>query len=323
MKTLILTIFNYKMIALYFFILVYAGVGDADGKSIIRFAYQDRIGSALSIISVKKGFFEEEGLQIKPMRFSSGPACAEALYSGAADFGEMGDTAAIIITTRSDRFAIIASNAAGEHRHRIMVRKDSGILTLNDLRGKKIGVRKGTSTYGGLLFLLERAEIKPQDIEIIDLTPPIMTDALIAGSLDAFAASEPTPSLAEKKGAQQLTTLGGLGNEYPLLILANIDMLDGQPETVKQFLRAMKQAERYMAENPEQAMQIIASETGLPLAVTQMAMARHQFRLRLDTRITSSLEQTALFLREQNIIPGLPDFAIMAKPDFLERIREE
>jgi sulfonate transport system substrate-binding protein len=129
----------------------------------------------------------------------------------------MGDTAAIIITSRSDKFVIIASNAAGEHRHRIMVRKDSDIFTINDLKGKRIGVRKGTSTYGGLLDALEKANISPKEIDLIDLTPPIMIDALMVGSLDAFAASEPTPSAAEQKGARTLTTLGGLGNEYPLI----------------------------------------------------------------------------------------------------------
>ena len=71
----------------------------------------------------------------------------------------------------------------------------------------------------------QRRAWRHDDIAIIDLTPPTMTDALLAGSLDAFAASEPTPSAAEQKGARELATLGGLGNEYPILILASRDTL--------------------------------------------------------------------------------------------------
>lgn len=290
----------------------------AEKKPFIRFAFQDRIGSAVSILAYRKGYFAEEGLDVKPLRFSSGPAIAEALFAGAADIGDMGDTAAIIITARSEKFLIIASQATGEHRHRIMVRKDSDMLSLTNLKGKRIAVRKGTSTFGGLLAALKKEDISPKELEIIDLTPPLMVDALMAGSLDAFAASEPTPSAAEQKGARELITLGGLGNEYPLLILANKDMLMRAPEASKSFVRAMKKAEVYIAEHPGEATEILASETGLPLTVTQMAMKRHQFRLRLDAEIISSLEQTANFLLDHNIIPELPDFAAITKRDLFE-----
>ena len=252
---------------------------------VIRFAFQDRIGSVIPIVADSKGFFKEEGLLVKSLRFSSGPACSEALYSGSADVAGMGDTTAIIIATRSDRFLIIASHATGEHRHRIMVLKDSSLKALHDLKGKKLAVKKGTSTYGGLLAALNNAGISPGELHILDLTPPTMTDALMAGSIDAFAASEPTPSSAEGKGARELTTLGGLGNEYPLLILAHSDFLINRPEIARKFLHALKKAEKYVHTHPEEVATIMSTETGLPLGTAKQAMQRHQYRLRLDTGI--------------------------------------
>lgn len=275
----------------------------------LRFAYQDRIGSAIPIVAVKMGFLEEEGLRVRPLRFSSGPACAEALYSGAADIGGMGDTTAIIMAARSSRFAIIASHARGEHRHRIMVKKSSGIRSLKDLHGKRVGVKKGTSTYGGLLAAFGRGGFSAGDITIIDLPPPTMIDALLAGSLDAFAASEPTPSAAEQKGARELITLGGLGNQYPILLLADRDFLKEQADIVKRFLSALKRAELYVADHPNETIAIMALETGLSLSTTQKAMSRHRYRLRLDSEIRSSLEKTALFLKSQNIIKEVPDLS--------------
>ncbi len=292
-----------------------AGAGE---PPVIRFAYQDRIGSVLPIVGVQKGFFAAEGLAIEPLRFSSGPACAEALYSGAADVGGMGDTAAVIMAARSPRFVIVASHASGEYRHRIMVRKDSAMGTLGDLKGKRLGVKKGTSTYGGLLAALEKARISPAGIDVIDLDPPTMTEALLAGSLDAFAASEPTPMLAEEKGARELATLGGLGNAYPILILADRTWIQDRAEAVRKFLRAMKAAEGYVAAHPEEAAAIMAAETGLPLATTRQVMGRHDYRLRLDAEILASLRQTALFLQGQGIIARPPDFGIAADAGFLD-----
>jgi len=120
----------------------------------IRFAFQNRIGSAIPIIAVEKGFFQMEGLVIKPLRFSSGPACAEALVSGSADIGTMGDSTAVIAVSRYDNLKIIASHSTGEHRHRLMVQDQSPYRTLNDLRGKRVAVKKGTSTHGGFLAVL-------------------------------------------------------------------------------------------------------------------------------------------------------------------------
>jgi len=289
----------------------------AEQPPVVRFAYQDRIGSVLPILAVRNGVFSAEGLTIEPLRFSSGPACAEALYSGAADIGGMGDTTAVIMTSRSPRFVIVASHAAGEHRHRIMVRQDSDMRSLEDLKGKRLGVKKGTSTYGGLLAALEKAGLRPSEIDIIDLTPPTMTEALLAGSLDAFAASEPTPSAAERKGARELTTLGGLGNAYPILILADRNWLDSRSDDARAFIRALKAAQRYAAEHPAETADIMAAETGLDPATTRRAMQRHEYRLRLDRDMVSSLEQTARFLKSQQIISEMPDFTLVADPQFL------
>lgn len=280
----------------------------AEGGAELRFAFQDRIGSVLPIIALKKGFFREEGIVIKALRFSSGPACAEALYTGAADIATMGDTTAIIAVSRGDRLRIIASHATGEHRHRVMVGPASRTHSLVELRGKKVAVKRGTSTYGGLLVALAKQGVDEKEVHIIDLTPPTMTEALLAGSIDAFAASEPTPSTAEQKGARQLATLGGLGNQYPILLLADRRLLVKRPEAVAALLRALNRAGRFAAEHPEEIVAIMAAETGLTPETTRRALARHHYRLRLDQGILDSLKQSAEFLRKQHIIDTLPDF---------------
>lgn len=276
----------------------------------IRFAYQDRIGSVLPIVAVKKGFFAEQGLTIKPLRFNSGPACAEALYAGSADIGGMGDTAAILMVARHPQFVIFASHATGEHRHRLMVRPDSTIHTLGDLTGKRVAVKKGTSTHGGLLAVLNEAQVDPAGLELVDLDPPTMVTALQAGSVDAFAASEPTPSVAEEKGAKQLLTLGGQGNFYPVLLLTRREFLQQNKEQMLRFVRALHQAQDYVAAHGEETVAMMASETGLSHSAARSALHRHYYSLRFDAAILASLQQTARFLHKQKMIETVPDFAL-------------
>ena len=287
-------------------IVFYAG--NTSGESAIRFAYQNRIGSVACVIASENHYFADEGLKIEPFRFNSGPACAEALYSGSADIGTMGDTTALITVSRDDRFVIIASHGQGEHRHRLMVDRNSRITMVEDLRGKTVGVKKGTSTYGGFLLLLASRQLDPAEIRILDMRPSEMPDALAAGSIDAFVASEPTPSLAEMRGARELATMGGLGNTYPILILARRELLRAQPDQVARFLRAIQRAEEAIRTTPDATAATLAQITGLSPEVAQNAMTRHRYTLSLDTTIIESLRQTATFLRDQGIIASAPNF---------------
>ena len=284
----------------------------------IRFAYQNRIGSAACIVAAERGYFADERLKVEPFRFNSGPACAEALYSGSADIGTMGDATAVITTSRDDRFVIIASHGQGEHRHRLMVTRTAPITTVEDLRGKTVGVKKGTSTHGGFPLLLATRQLDPAEIRILDMKPSEMPDALAAGSIDAFVASEPTPSLAQMRGARELATLGGLGNTYPILVLARRQLLRERPEQIVRFLRALQRAQETIQTDPEATAMLLAQVTGLTPAVACSAMARHRYALILDETVVESLRQTAAFLQTQGTIQSVPDLRQALDTQYLQ-----
>jgi aliphatic sulfonates family ABC transporter substrate-binding protein len=285
----------------------------------IRFAFQNRIGSAIPMVALEKGFFKQQGLVIKPLRFSSGPSCAEALYSGSADIGTMGDTTAIFATIQHANLKIIASHSNGEHRHRLIVQNASVYRTLDDLRGRRIGIKKGTSTHGGFLAALVANKIPRTAIRVVDLNPNTMPTALMAGSIDAFAASEPTPSLAEQKGGREIITFGGLGNQYPIMMLTHTSFLKNHEKELLRFIEALRSAEEFIRKNPDETVRILGNTTGLPSEVTRRAMKRHSYRLSLDEAILSSLRNTAQFLKTQNKIKQLPDLSMAVAPRLLNR----
>lgn len=288
----------------------------------LRFAYQDRIGDALSIIAVKKNLFTAEGLQVKPLLFNNGPACSEALFTGAVDVATMGDTTAVSAVTKVPDLRIIGSHGAGESRHRIMVPANSTMQRIEDLKGKRLGVKKGTSTHGGLLVLLKTRGIAVGELKLVELDPDTMPAALAAGSLDAFVASEPTPSLAEQQGARELTTLAGLGNSYPLLIVAKSATLQKREAELKKFFRALARAEQFLVTHRNEAVMMLSQATGLTPEMTRRAMQRHSYRLQLDPHTLASLEQTAAFLKEQKKISQTPAFTKVMDTRFVSDLKK-
>jgi len=276
----------------------------------VRFAYQDRVVDAVPIVAIAKGYFREEGLDVKGSRFTSGPACSEALLSGAADFGTMGDATAVIAAAQEAPVKIIASHGNGERRHRILVGKGSSIRTAPDLVGKKLAVKKGTSTYGGLLLWAKKQGLDLKKANIIDLSPGDMPEALGSGAVDALVASEPTPSQLEAKGlGRQLATLGGLGNTYPVLLVVRDRFIEAHPDAVVPFLRAMARAATFLRDHRDDGVTLVAKVSRLPATVAAKAMDRHDYRLRLDDSVTRSLEQTAKFLLAEKKLEKAPDWS--------------
>lgn len=284
----------------------------------IRFAFQNRIGSAIPMVAVEKGYFQQQNLVVQPLRFNSGPACAEALFSGSADIGTMGDSTSILATARHPHLKIIASHSSGAHRHRMVVKDDSAFQTIDDLRGKRIAVKKGTSTHGALLAAMAAQNIPADAITIIDLNPATMPDALWAGSVDAIAASEPTPSLAELNGGRELATFGGLGNQYPILMLAQTSFLKARENDLLAFIKALKKAEAFVRDHPHETIALLSQTTGLPYPVTRSAMQRHTYDLVLNEATLSSLRETAKFLQAHHSIEVLPDFSEIADGRYLK-----
>jgi len=295
----------------------------AGNSDTLRFAFQNRTGSALPVIAAEQNFFHAEGLEVRKLRFSSGPECFEALHTGSADIASMGDAAAIIALSRNPSLVLLASHSSGEHRHRIMVQDSSASQNPQDLKGKRIGIKMGTSTYGAFLKFLDTNDIDRSLVTIVDLPPPSMADALISGSLDAFVASEPTPSAAEMKGARELATLGGLGNTYPLVLLTRKEVLSERPDEIRKLTRALERAVVFLETSPDSATAIMAEATGLGKPETSQAMNRHTYQLELSQATITSLNATAQFLLSQGTIPQTPDIPERSNTEFLPSGQQE
>ena len=288
-------------------------------------AYQDRVADLAMIVAVKLGYFKDEGLKgVRTMMFHSGPACAEAIIYGKADFGTMGDTTAIIATaTKEPVIKIIASHGGGEHRHRIIARIGSGIKSLQDLVNKRIAIKKGTSTHGGLMLLAKKYGLN-LDPYLVDMSPSDQLTALATGAVDAIVASEPTPSIAEVKGyGYEVATCGGLNNTYPILLVVRTDFAEKHPKVVVKVLKALIRATEFIREHPKEAAAILANLTGIPTEAVEKAMSYHYYQVKLDDEVKNSLNSMAAFLKEIGKIESLPDLDEAMDDSYLREALEE
>ncbi len=300
-----------------FFFIISASTGVVAHE--IGFGYQTSVVHVVGMVADHAGFFEEVGLEANTQVFSSGPLVSEAIGSGALEFGMMGDAPAIIAVARDLPVKIIASAGGGADRQRMMVRADSEMESIYDLEGKRLGIRMGTSAHGGFLSLAEVYDFDPYSVQMMDVNPPDMPDALATNQVDAILVWESTPTLIEDRGiGRELLTLRESGNHFPVFLLANQRYLDRNPEVAPMVLEALKLAVDFIEEYPEKTEQIVAEVTGLSPELARKSMDYHYYDLELGAETLESLRQTSEYLLEEGLIPRLPDYETEVDASLLE-----
>lgn len=296
----------------------------ADGQTLeLRLAYGKKIQYAPQIIAAELNFFKDEGLLIHRLILSTGPQVAEAMITGASDAAAMGDAPAVFAAASGLPIKIVAAYGASEHMHRIVAAAGSGVHSAPDLKGKRVAIQFGTSTYGAFLLFCQKHGIEKSDFILINLTPTDMPAAMQSGQIDAAVGSEPWPSNIEETvaGSYPVTSLAGLGNEYPHMMVVSGKRVAQNPEAITALLRALNRAIDMINQQPQQAAAIIAKVTGVPVQRELKSMQTIHWNLRLDAPIRNSLLQTADLLKQQNKLPVSADIISTMDETFLKAIQ--
>lgn len=304
-------VYSLFLLMLCSLILICPGTVRADG-TVCRLAYSAKVQYAPQILALQHGWFKEAGADVKGVNLgmTTGISATEALVSGSADVTVMGDVPGIIALASSHPTVLVCAYGGGEGMHSIVVSEKSGIKTIEELRGKRIGCHFGSSTHGGIHLFLEKHGLA-KAVTLVNIPQKNLVEALISGSIDGFAASEPAPSLALKKvkGARLLTTLHGLGNSYPLVMVASKSFAEKHPDILKALVDGTLKGVDLIKADPASAGKELATATGAPADLEEATLRKLSWDVRLDRDVITSLEQTAQFLHSIGRLKTVPNIA--------------
>src|SRR5450631_111189 len=139
------------------------------------------------------------GIEVRWIDFQFGPPLLEAINVGSVDFGFVGDSPPIFAQAGGAGIRYVAAVKQQGNTQAIIVPKDSAILKLADLKGKRIAFARGSSAHNLLVAALEKAGIAWSDITPAPLAPADATAAFVKGSVDAWSIWDPYLALAELK----------------------------------------------------------------------------------------------------------------------------
>ena len=166
----------------------------------------------------------------------------------------------------------------------VIVRKDSGIKSIGDLKGKVIAAPTlGAVIHVATLYWLKRNGVDPASVRGVEVPFPNMGDQLKAGNVDAVEALEPF--------AGALTAAGNVSLGDPLLsagdeVLFPFWISDGawaraNRPIIKAWIDALTESEAYMTANPADARAVLAKYSHLPPdVVAKVPLPTYRFTIK-------------------------------------------
>jgi sulfonate transport system substrate-binding protein len=265
--------------------------------------------SPTSLVLRRFGWLEEEfkadGTDIKWVLSAGSNRALEYLNANSIDIGSTAGLAALLAKANGNPIKTPYIFSRPEWTA-LVVRKDSPIRTLADLKGKKIAATKGTDPYLFLLRSLKTVGLRRSDIEHVSLQHADGRVALEQGKVDAWAGLDPHMAASELESGSRLLYRNVAFNTYGFLNTRE-DFLAAHPAELARVIRSYERARRWTIANPDAAAKILAEEAkvSLPVALLQVKL-RSDFSNPLpSSEHSKALQVAAPILQDEALVkPG-------------------
>ncbi|BEU99926.1 ABC transporter substrate-binding protein [Novosphingobium olei] len=303
---------------------VLAGSGAIVGAALLAgCARESAKASALRIAITGKGesdnrlLFKAAGITpdipLAWSEFESGHLVVEAFNSGAVDFGGMSEIPPVFAAASSvQSFRQIGVYHGDVNNQAVLVPKGSTIASLRDLKGKRVGYVRATTTQYFLIRMLESVGLTWADITPIAMTVADGAAAFGQGGLDAWAIyGFPIQRAMAHDGARILSTaLGFLSGNY--IIAAHKDAIEDpvRHDWIARYLALVRKGYAWAAANQDPWAEVVAGSIGVPVEQVRDQFRRKSasFELRpVDDKAIASQQQVADVFSSAGLIPRKVD----------------
>jgi sulfonate transport system substrate-binding protein len=270
---------------------------------------------------LKASGLEDTDYTIQWQEFTSGPPMLEALGAEAIHVGMVGNTPPIFAAAGGDKFKVAAAASYTGQGDAILVKNDSDIQSVADLKGKTVAVAQGSSANYNLLAQLENAGLSYSDITVQNLQPGDALTAFDAGQVDAWTVWEPFTSQAEVTADARVLADGDeLVNGLNFQVVSDAAIEDDATKAaLEDYLNRITKAQVWSSENQEDWAEVWATQTGLDPEITLSAAKRRPVTpVAVDQEVIDSEQEMADAFFANGLLPDEVDIADFFTDEFTD-----
>lgn len=246
----------------------------------VRIAVSSTPHATLLHLAAARGFFAAEGLTVTLQPVSHGKAALERLAKGEADLAAAAELPFVVGVLKGDPYGALASVASESGEMAVVARRDRGVTQPADLADKRVGVTQGTSGEYFLWAFLIRHRIPPRAVSMVNLPPGQLAQAVGNGTVDAIATWQPVRRDAERGlGSQGISFTSPDAYTVTHIVVGRQAFLAANAEAMRRVVRALLRAERFVREQPAQALTVTAERLGISPADLQVQWSALELRV--------------------------------------------
>ncbi len=202
----------------------------------------------------KMGFYKDEGIQLSNQVGDGGATAVKLVANGDALMGS-GEASNVLIGAAQGVPVVAVAAQFQDTPGAILTLKESGISSLEQLKGKKVGGSSASSVSVAYRAALSLKGIEQSAVQFVNIAPPGEQTALLQNQIDGAVQFAGNVTALEARGATVNTiALRDAGLKIPgTALFVRKDTLDKNPDLVKAFLRATLRGMKAALDKPDEA----------------------------------------------------------------------
>ncbi|MCR8914383.1 ABC transporter substrate-binding protein [Marinobacter panjinensis] len=314
---------------LFAFLLSLAIASPATAAEKFRVGYVRVMDDAQAMLAYEAGLYEKYGLDAELIEFTSGTDLIKGIVGGQLDIGVLGFSNAFTWASKGADLKIVGGAQRGYHS--LLVREDSGIESVEDLKGKSLASQKQGSTADIVLkgVMLDNAGLTPSDLNIMGVAPSVAVQSLVGGRVDAAFLFEPYDRIAQLVApVKQIYEIGEVWPFPCMVVITSGETLKNRKDVLWAALDAQRDAIDMLESNPAEAAPYITdyfirepvvksrNQGDVPSEqVITEAIKTNDFSAKLTEDDINRMKELAAIMQEQDILQVEGEFDVDALLD--------
>jgi sulfonate transport system substrate-binding protein len=249
--------------------------------------------------------FEPLGIRVEWAEFTSGLTLLQAMDTGDVAFGNAGNVGCIFLQASGGRVVYVGAQPSPRKSEGILVKADSPIRSVADLKGRKVGYARGSSSHNYIAAALEQQGLDLGDIQSVSLGAADASFAFGGGNIDAWVTWDPYFSIAQAKNPTRVLGYhGDVLKHNAGFLLANAEFAKAYPAHVRALVEGSAEAGAWAKTHLDETTRALSAATGIPVDILTEVNRNAGFDVvPLDNAILDAQQATADRLQRLGVVP--------------------
>ncbi len=226
--------------------------------------------------AVAEGFYKDAGLDVTIVQGNGSGNTAQLVANGRAQLAYADAVAVTQLIAKGAPMKVV-STIYQSNPNEVSALKKTGIKSIKDLAGRKVGVPSGSSQTTMLPLFLKANNLKESDLTLMNMPPTAMVPALLQGQVDAILGSIDAYQIQLESQGAQLDNYRFADYGVPTVstsIFASDSYIKDNADVIRKFIAASLKGWSFALDNPEKAvkdLKTVFPEVNEKLAASELA----------------------------------------------------